>query len=214
MALLSRSERPGTSVSEAQRNMQRQLQQCPQTISHVHEYYGRYLKTKIMAVDAFYALNELFEFSAASIDQLLELFENNIRMVPHHADTAALSELLVQQAYVDDYRSYLKDALDIVSARGSSKWPRAQEPKHREQADHAAEQLHLRYQRLLRRCERISEQSASSISILMNLEGQQQSQKAMEQADRLGKLSVPAYIYIPISFAASVYGMNFVELGT
>lgn len=168
-----------------------------------------------MAVDAFYALNKLFEFSAASIDQLLELFENNIRMVPHHVDTAALSELLVQQAYVDDYRSYLKDALEIVSARGSSKWPRAQEPKHREQADHAAEQLHPRYQRLLRRCERISEQSASSISILMNLEGQQQSQKAMEQADRLGKLSVLAYIYIPIFFfAASFYGMNFVELGT
>ncbi|KAH8742314.1 hypothetical protein F5883DRAFT_671360, partial [Diaporthe sp. PMI_573] len=214
MALSYQREKAGTPASEDYREAQRQGQHFAQSINHMHERYGRFLKTDVMANDAFYAMNKLFEFSAASIDQLLELFENNIRVVPHHADNTVLSQLLIHQAYVDDYRSYLRDILDTIAARGSMKWPRAQEPKHRELADHAAEQLEAKYRRLLRRCERLSEQHSSSVNILMSLESQSQSEKAMAQADRLGKLSVLAYIYIPITFATSFYGMNFVELGT
>lgn len=186
----------------------------PQSIGHLHEKYGRHLKTAIMSYDAFYALNELFEFSAASVDQLLELFEDNIRMDLHHPVSTRLSELLILKVFMDDYRSYVKDILEIVCARGNSKWPRATEPKQREKADRAADQLENRYKRLLRRCEYLAEHCESSISIMMSLEAHSQTEKAMTQTDRLGKLSVLAYIYIPITFAATFYGMNFKELGS
>lgn len=188
----------------------------PQSIDHLHANYGRYLKTEIMAHDAFYALHELFEYSAASIDQLLELIQDtNFGVVlPHNqADATKLSELLILNAFLDDYRSYVKDTLEVVRARGSPRWPRVTEPRLREKADRAARQLETRYQRLLAKCVRLLEQSSSAITILMNLQSQRQADKAMEQTDKLGKLSVLAYFYIPITFAASFYGMNFAELG-
>ena len=169
-----------------------------------------------MAHDAFYALHELFEYSAASIDQLLELIQDtNFGVVlPHNqADATKLSELLILNAFLDDYRSYVKDTLEVVRARGSPRWPRVTEPRLREKADRAARQLETRYQRLLAKCVRLLEQSSSAITILMNLQSQRQADKAMEQTDKLGKLSVLAYFYIPITFAASFYGMNFAELG-
>ncbi|KAH0558786.1 hypothetical protein GP486_004576, partial [Trichoglossum hirsutum] len=209
MALSSVQNKPDLAFSDRQSTEQR----YPQSIDHIHKNYGSYLKTEIMAHDAFYALNELFEFSAASVDQLLELFEGNIRTTSHNLDTTRISELLIVKSLVDDYQSYVKDILEIVHARGSPKWPCTNEPKQREKADRAANQLESRYRRLLGRCERLLEHCASNITILMNSETQRQTEKAIEQTDRLSKLSVLAYFYIPLTFATSFYGMNFRELG-
>lgn len=188
-------------------------QPLAQSIDHVHKNYGSYLKTEVMAQDAFYALNELFEFSAASVNQLLENFEVNISTTPQDSGRRSISELLVTKSLVDDYQRYVKDISDTICARGGPKWPRATQPEHCEKADRAAEQLETRYQRLLGRCDRLSEHFASNIAILMNSEQQRQTERAIEQTDRLSKLSFLAYFFIPLSFATSFYGMNFKELG-
>ncbi|KAH7265627.1 uncharacterized protein BKA55DRAFT_636573 [Fusarium redolens] len=187
----------------------------PQSINHLHANYGRNLKAEIMVHDVFYALGEIFEFSAASVDQLLKHFEDSIGELLRldNPDTTKISELLILKSYIDDYRSYLGNVLKVVKTRGNPKWPRETEPKKRERADLAAQRLDLRYEHLLGKCDRLSEHCASGISILMSLDAHQQTVKAMTQADRLGKLSVLAYIYIPITFATSFYGMNFAELG-
>ncbi|KAL6409784.1 hypothetical protein AUP68_06180 [Ilyonectria robusta] len=184
----------------------------PQSIRHIYKNYGRYLKSGVMAHDAFYALHELFEFSAASIDQLLELLEDTIRGVPHQADAARLSELLILKANLDGYRSYVRDTFRTVQARGNPKWPRAVDPRHRLKADQAAIQLEARYEHLLARCDRLSEHASGNINILMSLGSQEQTAKTVQQTDRLGKLSFLAYFYVPISFAASFFSMGFVEL--
>lgn len=213
MALSEVVEKPEPIAAFSNRNAE---QSYSQSINHLHKGYGRYLKPQIMKHDVFYALNEIFEFSAASIDQLLELFEHNIRvdMHLHRPDAAKVSELLVLKTFLDDYRSYLADTLDIVQSGGNPAWPRVAEVTLRKKADLVADQLKLRYQRLLAKCDRLLDRCNSGIGILMNLESQQQTSKSMVQADRLGKLSFLAYIYIPITFAASFYGMNFRELGT
>jgi len=48
---------------------------------------------------------------------------------------------------------------------------------------------------------------------LTNEETQRQTERAIQQTDRLSKLSFLAYFYFPLSFAASFYGMSFKELG-
>lgn len=48
----------------------------------------------------------------------------------------------------------------------------------------------------------------------MDEENRRQSQRGIEQTDRISKLSFLAYFYIPLTFVASFYGMNFKELGT
>lgn len=166
-----------------------------------------------MAHDAFYALNELFEFSAASIDQLLELFEGNVRTTSYNLDTTRLSELLIAKTLVDDYRHYVKDILGIISARGGPKWPRLTDPEHCRKSDRAAGQLESRYQRLLGRCDHLLGHCTSSITILMTTQSQRQAEVGIEQTNRLSKLSLLAYVYIPLTFVSGLFGMNLRELG-
>jgi len=117
---------------------------------YAHKNYGSYLKIEIMAYDAFYALNELFEFSAASIDQVLEQLEGNISPTSlRHSHTTKLSELLVVKFLVDDYQNYVADSLEIVRNRGNPKWPRTSSLKQREKAGRAACHLEFRYQSAL-----------------------------------------------------------------
>lgn len=130
------------------------------------------------------------------------------------AHLANLSELLILHNQVDNYKSYVKETLEVVRACGGPRWPRANKPDHQRKADRAASILQLRYERLLRRSERLSEQCSSRINITSNFRAQDQTEKAIKQANRLGKLSFSAYIYIPITFAASFYSINFKELGT
>ncbi|KAG5802110.1 hypothetical protein H9Q74_013382 [Fusarium xylarioides] len=207
MATTGTTDRAGSSAQEAE--------PFPQSISHLHANYGGHLKADIMVHDVFYTLSELFEFSAASVDQLLKHFEDSIAELLRldNTDTTKISELLILKSYIDDYRSYVGNVLKVVKTRGNPKWPRETEPKKREHADLVAERLELRYEHLLGKCDRLSDHCASGISILMSLDAHEQAAKAMTQAGRLGKLSVLAYVYIPITFAASFYGMNFAELG-
>lgn len=201
---------PVTKISSGQNNASH-----PQSVNFLVQDFGRDLNPEIMAQDAFYALHELFEFSAASIDQVLELCESNIIDIHHESLSIRLSELLLLRAYLDDYRSYVKDTLATVRARGERGWPRAKEgTPHWEKANRAASQLEVRYKRLLERCERLQDHCASSVTILMNQQSQQQNERAMEQTKQLNKLSVLAYFYVPITFSASFFGMNFRELGT
>lgn len=186
----------------------------PQSIHQLVKNFGGDLNPEIMAQDAFYALHELFEFSAASIDQVLELCESNTIDIPHESLSIRLSELLLLKAYVDDYRGYVKDTLATVRAGGDRSWPRVKEgTPYWEKANRAAVQLELRYKRLLERCERLQDNCANSMTILMNQQAQQQNERAMEQTKQLNKLSILAYFYIPITFTTSFFGMNFKELG-
>ncbi|KAK7912202.1 hypothetical protein PG985_014683 [Apiospora marii] len=185
-----------------------------QSINHTIRQYGSYLKSEIMANDAFYALHELFEISAASIDQVLEIFEANIQATARQPNFTRLSELLILKTYIDDYRGYLQGISNLIAARGNPRWPKTADQKQSEKTERAAKHLEARYRNLLQRCHQLAQQCASSITILMNLEGQRQTEKVIEQTDRLKKLSVLAYVYIPLTFAASFFGMNFAELGT
>lgn len=202
--------KPSSGPSSCQQSQRR----FPQSINHIHDNYGRHLKTDVMAHDAFYALNELFEFSAASVDQFLEVIEDSMAGVLSFSNRDGISELLLANSLLDDYKAYLEDILEIICSQGGPRWPRATDPKQREKADRAAALLKSRYDRLSKRCDRLAEQCSGGITIFTNAESQRQAETSIEQTERLKKLSVLAYFYIPLTFAASFFGMNFKQLGT
>lgn len=204
---LSSGTKPATGIVNAEH-------QLSQSISHLHLECGRRLKVEVAAQDAFYALTEIFEFSAASIDQFLEVCEHTVRDERIRANATELVERLMLKKQLDDYRNYLKDTFHVVQNRGGTRWPRAEDAQCREWAVEVAQDLELRYLHLLARCERLQEECGSSITLLTNRQAQDQTDRAIEQTEQLNKLSVLAYFYIPMTFAASFFGMNFKELGT
>lgn len=192
MALGTRPERLNSVFSDRKPNEQQYFQ----SIDHLRQNYGSYLKTEIMGEDAFYALHELFELSAASVDQLLELLDSSIPATTQDCiwlnDSSRLSEALIIKGLVDDYRSYIADSLEIVASRGGPRWPRADDPKKLQKAERVATSLQSRYEELLTRCERLSEYCNGSIAVLHNAETQRQTERAIQQTDRLSKLTLLA----------------------
>ncbi|KAF2804363.1 uncharacterized protein BDZ99DRAFT_356464, partial [Mytilinidion resinicola] len=180
----------------------------PQSIAHLHNDYGQYQEPELMVHDVFYALDELFQLSAASIDQVLELLEDRIRRLMLGQSPTELPELLLAKAYVDDLRRSVRDTLDIVRHRGSSHWPRTKDSRLARKAERAANDLESKYVSLHRRCEECSDQCSNGITILANAGAREQTQKAIEQTDKVTKLTFLAYVFVPMSFSASFFGMN------
>jgi len=68
------------------------------------------------------------------------------------------------------------------------------------------EQLHLR-------CIDLSNMCTQGISLAMNKAAIEESRKAIEQSERLKKLTLLATLFIPLSFSSSLFGMNVDLLG-
>ncbi|KAL8724232.1 MAG: hypothetical protein Q9166_008063 [cf. Caloplaca sp. 2 TL-2023] len=69
------------------------------------------------------------------------------------------------------------------------------------------------YEYLLARCSELSMRCTSAMDITMNKALVLESQKAIEQSERLKKLSLLATFFIPLSFTSSLFGMNFRVFG-
>jgi Mg2+ and Co2+ transporter CorA len=67
--------------------------------------------------------------------------------------------------------------------------------------------LLARIEILSNRCNRITDTLLSTMSIL-------ESQKSIEQSQQVNKLTRLAFVYIPLSFISSVFGMNVKEIQT
>lgn len=69
------------------------------------------------------------------------------------------------------------------------------------------------YEDLLARCSDLSARCTSAMEVTMNKALVLESQKAIEQSERLKKLSLLATFFIPLSFTSSLFGMNFQVFG-
>jgi Mg2+ and Co2+ transporter CorA len=52
------------------------------------------------------------------------------------------------------------------------------------------------------------------MTVIMNNANIAESKRAIEQAKRVGKLTMLAFFYVPLSFTASFFGMNFEQFAT
>lgn len=78
----------------------------------------------------------------------------------------------------------------------------------------AAEQLLKDYRYLLSRAQTLSDQCDRGMHIVMNNAMIKESREAIAQAGGVAKLTRLAFLFIPLSFTTSFWGMNFKQLGT
>lgn len=70
------------------------------------------------------------------------------------------------------------------------------------------------FKELLSRNKSLGEISVGSMNLIMNNAMLKESQKAVETADTQKRLTRLAYLFLPVSLATSIFGMNVKELGT
>ncbi|KAF2010915.1 hypothetical protein BU24DRAFT_427104 [Aaosphaeria arxii CBS 175.79] len=184
----------------------------PQSVSLLPLCYGRSLNAKRMSEDSLYALHELFQFWGTSEVQFLNVVASGLDALDIEPGKYVSTMLEVQHT-LDFYKDILNrhanstmDVLQLIETRDILDWPRSSANK----PELMAEQLHRDIRYILDRTHALQEQCKMSMTALTNQASLQEARNAILQGQRVYRLTLLAFIFIPLSFCTSIFGMNFV----
>lgn len=104
-----------------------------QSANLLHSHYGQTLDPVIMQTDAFYAISELFAFSAYFENQFLNLLGLIIDSERHpllNKMQASLANLEATRNMLEGHIRKQEATIAAIQSRGGSIWPRATNPEH------------------------------------------------------------------------------------
>lgn len=169
---------------------------------------------EVLNQDPFYVLSRLYLSTSQSWSQVLNVMEEDIatcREARTEDSAEALEQLQFNAGLLERFRGYLAEDLDIIECRGSSSW----HPSWRcSKLDEIQVSLLKDYRYLISRAEQLTKRCEMSSSILVSTIGVLESQKSIAQAQQVNTLTRLAFVYIPMSFIAAVFGMNVKEIDT
>ena len=183
--------------------------------------YGKTLDSSVLAYDPFHIVHELCMFSASSQTQFLNLVRSKIstesRQTPDSDYIVGLSRLqdswdpsnlLYYEQMLEIHADRLRENIESIKARCGLG------PVHEDSSaiEERARALHRSllndYQNLLSTTERLAARCREGVDVLNNRAMIAESNKSIQQAREVTKLTRLAFVYIPISFTAAVFGMN------
>jgi Mg2+ and Co2+ transporter CorA len=193
-----------------------------QSASLLHRDYGKSLDKELMATDPFYALHELYSFSAHSTCQFLNLVDSIIMAETgyqskhdhqfSHATLQYHQDILAQQSRVlrGTIRSIKRSS--FWTELGLSVVTESLKPQKTTLVT-CRTSLLADFEELLERTELLVNRCARGMGAIMNQAMLGESQRAISQAKKIEQLSFLATFYIPLSFTTSFFGMNLGVVG-
>lgn len=187
--------------------------------AHLPEDYGRSLHSPIMAKDAFYCLTEILDFAASSHMEFLNLIDlklDQYTSLPATEDSKVLPNLKytkkILYRYVQKTERLLASTRQVISSE--SRWPKASsaDQAKSEKARKTAQRIEKDFEHLLERAETLHKRTSDAINVLFSSISISESQRAIGQAEDMAKLTFLAFLFVPLSFSTSFFGMNFKEL--
>lgn len=186
--------------------------------------YGLTLDPALVSADSFYALTELFQTSANSICQLLNLVETIIDTKTGYnqskSEDYSLGDLSYHQDILKRLELRLRENISDLENHQSPQWPRSHGSNNEKTIQSkaktvaTAELLLTDFRNLLFRTEHLSVRCQAGMSVCMNSAAIAESQRAIEQAKQVERLTRLAFFYIPLSFTTSFFGMNMRVFGS
>ncbi|KXT00873.1 hypothetical protein AC578_979 [Pseudocercospora eumusae] len=190
----------------------------PQNAMHLRRDYIETLDLSLARLDSFYAVSSIFAFSAASelqfLNMIKDVIHNDIREATiFRREDASLSNLLCNQLVLSEHISRLHANVSTIRARNS--WPRLSCIPHdqREQIEQACATLLADFADLLQRAQDLANECERGIRKVEHLASQAESKRAIAQAKGVERLTRLAFVFVPMSFTASFFGMNFKQFG-
>jgi Mg2+ and Co2+ transporter CorA len=183
-----------------------------QSASHLPIDYGRSLRPSIMDHDAFYCLNEVFSFAASSHIQFLNLIDIKLDKYTSHAEDQefqSLPHLTYTKRILYRYIQKIRRILKSIENTKTHKWP---SKSGDQRAIFAADSLEQDFTHLCDRAITLHSRTTEAITVLMTSISISENQKAISQAQRVGRLTFLGFIFIPCSITTSFFGMNIKEL--
>ncbi|KAF4992469.1 hypothetical protein FGRMN_7140 [Fusarium graminum] len=180
-----------------------------QSLSSLPEDYGRSLRPSIMAKDPFYSMTEMFNFSASSQIQFLNLIDTKLDMYssgPTAREPDSLQHLKYFKVILYGHIQKTKGILESIRNAQLPSWPT--DPKNKNKTSVSARTIEQDFAYILDRTTILHTRVTESISVLMSSMSIWESQRAILQAKSVGKLTFLAFIFVPLSFTTSFFGMS------
>jgi len=185
-----------------------------QSISLLPRFYGKLLNPTVMSQDPFYALDELFAFVVASeigfLNIIASKLDDSTADVPDLEPGTSIhiqSSLIHYRRVLEEHAQKISETLTFVKTRHLLKWPRSDASK----ALNAAARTEEDFEYLLDRARLLQQRCERELTVMMNNASIAEERRGIEQGKRVFKFTVLAFIYVPLSFSCSIFGMNFVQ---
>ena len=189
----------------------------PKIIGHINQsaqllqhHYGRELDSRVVGVDAFYALHGLFQFTSFSEAQFLNLMEAQLK-TPSPAITVSklfmLKNLRSNQSILRQHAEQLRQTISVIRARGFPEWPKCNDDWGAlKVANHAAIQLETDFYYLLDRAVHL-------MSMYLDTINDMESAMRLQQLQKDETLKHGVLVMLLLIFTTSFFGMNFKQFG-
>lgn len=173
--------------------------------------YGSLLDHNSMRNDPMYALSELFEFSAASECQFLNMMQHQIEkefFVIEAQTDWSLENLRYHKTLLDDHIQSMKGTLHALRR------PLIPGSPAEERISEAVQNVLEDFTHLLEQAQTLAAKCIEGINTIVSTTQLKESREGIKQAEGLRRLTLLAFFFLPLSFTTSFFGMNFRELGT
>lgn len=190
---------------------------------------GTRLDQEAMKHDPFYALHEIFFFSASAISQFLNFLATQDNAADQNLTSQAriqtsLDTLLYHNEILQDYVEYLQgialflhDVRKMSWAYGSNSNNGTTESTGATNRsavyENASERLQRSFEHLHTRAAFLFSRGQDKVNNIRSTVMVEESRRAFEQQQAVAKLTRLAFFFIPLSFVCSFFGMNFKQLG-
>ncbi|KAI9685648.1 MAG: hypothetical protein M1820_010757 [Bogoriella megaspora] len=191
----------------------------PQSASTLAEDYGKFLDLDSINHGPFHALQTLFQFTADAESLVLAALKAKISTETGYdsvqKQNLTLSNLTYYQDILKNREERLQETIDVIRRPIQRSWHNVSHvgDDQRTGAKSDLDKLLQDFESLHEWCRSLSEQCSQGVNIIMNNALLAESREAKLQALGLKKLTIVAFIFIPLSFTTSFFGMNFEVFG-
>ncbi|VUC30706.1 unnamed protein product [Clonostachys rosea] len=173
---------------------------------------------QLVSEDPFFLLSSILRTSFLSWTQVLKVLANTVARchdklkLPQSQLHHYLSQLRACIAMVNHIKEVLLENQEIIRNGGHSKWPKASTEETRVRKLQLQSHLIADHECLLSRCDHLLVECESTTTALLGFAQLMASERSISQAKEVQRLTSMAAVFIPVTFATGIFGMNIKEL--
>lgn len=165
---------------------------------------------ELLRQDPFFILSRLFLRAARSWSQVLNFIDEDVQacsVVAEDLLSPALEQLRFNASLVTRFEGFLAEDLHVIQERGDASWPKPNPALEPRIAD-IQKALLKDYGFLIGHCRSLSSRCKTGSGILVSAAQLIEAHEGTTQARQAHSLTRLAFVFIPLTFVASVFGMN------
>ncbi|RDW76975.1 hypothetical protein BP6252_05028 [Coleophoma cylindrospora] len=168
----------------------------------------------LLLEDPFKLISGILVTAALASSQMINFLKLDVKkcsIAPLEQLEHALEQLRFNVGLIDRIEESLIENQQLIQLGGCPSWPKAKSLQTRKRKSELQVMLGEDYSTLIKRCNRLSKKCERSINVLVSFAQLKEAQRGLSQTDQFHSLARLAFVFIPLSFIASIFGMNVAE---